>query len=179
MNIFYVDRNPQIAAESLFDKHVVKMTLETAQLLCTTHHELGSTFPDQYRPTHRNHPCAIWARQSAANYYWLYDHFASLAQEFTYRYGKTHLSYTKLADHLSTAPLSIPASPEFSEPPLAMPDDIRREYYSDHAHAYRKYYLRYKRSLCSYTRRTPPDWVRVALYKEPGEHDYDDYGLHQ
>ena len=35
MNIFVLDRNPTIAAQMACDKHVVKMILETAQMLCT------------------------------------------------------------------------------------------------------------------------------------------------
>ena len=37
MNIFVLDENPQIAAQMHNDKHVVKMILETAQLLCGVH----------------------------------------------------------------------------------------------------------------------------------------------
>ena len=37
MNIFYVDSCPAEAAISLVDKHVVKMILESAQLLSTAH----------------------------------------------------------------------------------------------------------------------------------------------
>ena len=33
MNIFYVDKDPVIAAQMMCDKHVVKMILETAQML--------------------------------------------------------------------------------------------------------------------------------------------------
>ena len=48
MNIFYVDSDPVIAAQQLVDKHVVKMPLETAQLLC-------SAFPQGAAPYRRNH----------------------------------------------------------------------------------------------------------------------------
>jgi len=37
VNIFYLDKNPKIAAEMHCDKHVVKMITETAQLLSTAH----------------------------------------------------------------------------------------------------------------------------------------------
>ena len=42
MNIFYLDRNPKVAAEMHCDKHVVKMILESAQMLCTAHRVLDS-----------------------------------------------------------------------------------------------------------------------------------------
>ena len=35
MNIFYVDRDPVKAAQMMCDKHIVKMILESAQMLCT------------------------------------------------------------------------------------------------------------------------------------------------
>ena len=37
MNVFYVDKHPVKAAEQMCDKHIVKMILESAQLLCTCH----------------------------------------------------------------------------------------------------------------------------------------------
>ena len=65
MNIFVLDNDPFKAAEYQCDKHVVKMVLETAQLLCSAH----ETAP--YKRTHYNHPCAIWTRSSLSNYMWL------------------------------------------------------------------------------------------------------------
>ena len=48
MNIFYLHENPEICAEYHCDKHVVKMILETAQMLSTAHRiidgELGAKF---------------------------------------------------------------------------------------------------------------------------------------
>ena len=61
MNIFFLHEDTEKCARLHNDKHVVKMILETAQLLCTTAHELG--FEDvPYKAVHRNHPCSIWAR---------------------------------------------------------------------------------------------------------------------
>ena len=42
MNIFYLDECPVKAAQVQYNKHVVKMILESAQMLCTAHHE---TYP--------------------------------------------------------------------------------------------------------------------------------------
>jgi hypothetical protein len=69
MNIFYLDKSPYTCARYHCDKHVVKMILETAQLLCGAHWATGGTA--QYKPTHLNHPCAIWVRKSLSNYKWL------------------------------------------------------------------------------------------------------------
>ena len=38
MNIFVLDNDPKKCAEAHCNKHVVKMILEHAQLMCTAHH---------------------------------------------------------------------------------------------------------------------------------------------
>lgn len=88
MNIFVTDLDPRQSAQYLDDKRCVKMILESAQLLSTTMWELGYEGP--YKATHRNHPSAIWARQTIKNYSWLVDHFIALCNEYTARYGKVH-----------------------------------------------------------------------------------------
>ena len=42
MNIFYLDKNPKRAAQLQYNKHVVKMILESAQMLCTAHRFYGN-----------------------------------------------------------------------------------------------------------------------------------------
>ena len=127
MNIFYIHSNPDTAARAMTDKHCVKMILESAQLLSTAHRVLdGSTYTKVsksgsrlvrythptldavlYQATHINHPSAMWVRESASNYMWLYHHFLSLCAEYTRRYGKTHRSYTDLNTYLSTPPAAL------------------------------------------------------------------------
>ena len=88
MNIFAVDTDPKIAAQQLCDKHVVKMILESAQMLC-------AVFPKGDAPYKRafyNHPCTKWARESEENYEWLLSHAYAMCQEYTRRYGKVHKS---------------------------------------------------------------------------------------
>ena len=80
MNIFYLDRDPHEAARLQCDKHVVKMILETAQLLSTAHNELDGG-QIAYKTTHKNHPSAVWARKSLDNYLWLYRHLEGLGSE--------------------------------------------------------------------------------------------------
>ena len=43
MNIFYLDQDPRLCASYHCDKHVVKMIVEYAQLLCTTHRVVDGT----------------------------------------------------------------------------------------------------------------------------------------
>ena len=88
MNIFYLDENPIIAAQMQCNKHVVKMILETAQLLSSAFDEDDAP----YKRSHYNHPSAIWIRSSRENYRWALIHGLALAQEYTQRYGKIHKS---------------------------------------------------------------------------------------
>lgn len=88
MNIFVVHSSPQKCANYLDDKRVVKMVLETAQLLATSINlSGGNAF---YKTTHKNHPCSIWVRQSRGNYLWTLELFKELCKEYTKRYGKIH-----------------------------------------------------------------------------------------
>ena len=82
MNIFYLDEDPILAAQMHCDKHVVKMILESAQLLSTAHRLLdGNKLADErglYKATHINHPSSIWVRKSSENYYWLWNLYDQL-----------------------------------------------------------------------------------------------------
>lgn len=137
MNIFILDRDPTLAAKQQCDKHVVKMILESAQMLSTVHHFTNSSIKDRlYKPTHKNHPCTKWVGESTSNYQWLYRHFIALCQEYTRRYGKTHLTEQKMGNLLSTIP-DLPTG-ELTDFKLAMPD----EYKSDcPVESYRQYYI--------------------------------------
>ena len=101
MNIFYLHQDPVKAAQYQYNKHVVKMILESAQMLCTAHHCIDTEFADvPYKIAHKNHPSTVWARRSANNYEWLYHHFVALSAEYKRRYGKDHLSYIKCKDKI-------------------------------------------------------------------------------
>ena len=124
MNIFYLDRNPYKAASYFYDKHKVKMILESAQMLCTAHHVYGNPDDVPYRQAHLNHPSTIWARESRPNYFWLYEHMIALGQEYTKRYGKIHMTIDKCRFALSFCPDGI-TSEQFTEPPQCMPDEYK------------------------------------------------------
>ena len=107
MNIFYLHEDPQLAASYMYDKHKVKMILESAQMLCTAHHCYGNAEQKlnvPYKQAHLNHPSTIWARKSRATYRWLYLHMIALGHEYTKRYGKIHLTITKCAKFLNIPP---------------------------------------------------------------------------
>lgn len=94
MNIFFTDKCPIKCAQYLDDKRVIKMTLETAQMLSTALREHGCDIDILYKTTHKNHPSNIWIRQTKSNYKWALEHFDALCNEFENRRGKTHKSST-------------------------------------------------------------------------------------
>jgi hypothetical protein len=161
MNIFALDVDPIYAAMYQCDKHVVKMTLETAQLLSSAHH-IHAT-PDHpapdgiYATTHANHPSTLWTAKTSGNYMWLFTHFAALADEYTHRYGKTHKSWLTLKHKLWQPPRNINHAPRtpFAQ---AMPDTCKHD---DPVTAYRTYYVTAKTDFLTYTRRQKPWWLDV------------------
>lgn len=94
MNIFVTDECPYISANNLDNKRMVKMLLESVQLLCTAINEHGGITP--YRTTHKNHPSAIWARETRLNFEWLFRHATQLSKNYTKVYGKIHKCETIL-----------------------------------------------------------------------------------
>jgi len=146
MNIFYLDEDPRKAAELQYNKHVVKMILETAQILCTAHHCVNGEDADvPYKSTHKNHPSTRWARMSANNYEWLYHHFIGLCEEYTKRYGKTHLSYTKCKDKVNLLPGGLAYS-GLTEMPQCMPDEYKNKC---SVQAYWNYYIGEKHTVAN------------------------------
>ena len=144
MNIFYLDSDPVKAAQVQYNKHVVKMILESAQMLCTAHHHYDNGHNVPYKKAHYNHPSTIWCRQNASQYMWLYDHMIALGKEYTKRYKKTHLTITKCAEVLKQLPPTIPET-IFTEPPQCMPDDYKVE--GDSLSAYWNYYEQEKQLI--------------------------------
>ena len=146
MNIFYLHQNPEQAARYQYNKHVVKMILESAQMLCTAHHcIMGDDADVPYKIAHKNHPSSIWARQSGENYTWLYRHMIELGKEYERRYGKKHLSIIKCEDPLSILPGGI-LETGLTKMPQCMPD----EYKDDCSiQAYWNYYIHGKKDIAN------------------------------
>lgn len=151
MNIFVLDENIETAAQYHLDKHVVKMPLETAQILCTVRHLFGGFAP--YKATHKNHPCTVWCRESKSNYLWLCNFGLALCSEYSYRYGKIHACQSVIQDCLA----NIPAIPDvgLTSFALAMPEQYRS---SDPVLSYRQYYIAEKRNIASWKKRGVPSW---------------------
>ena len=151
MNIFYLDKNTTKCAEYHNDKHVVKMILETAQLLCGAHWATNGEAP--YKLSHKNHPCSIWVREDLHNYLWLCDLGIKLCWEYRHRYGKTHKTYDVLLWCSENHP-NIPNN-RFTNPPLAMPNEYKT---LCHVQSYRNYYMGEKRQFSNWKYRDVPSW---------------------
>ena len=175
MNIFILDEDLDTNTEFHVDKHIVKMPLEAAQMLCTVHWinkyvgyvprkltsdewalvskqkaNIPRDFP--YLPTMYNHPCTIWARSSLDNYEWLYTYALALGEEYTYRYGKVHKSIRDCVLNLPSLQFPSNGLTEFAQ---AMPDECKRPHPID---AYREYYRTEKSHLASWKHRERPAW---------------------
>lgn len=124
MNIFYTNECPIISAAEHCHKHRIKMILEYAQMLSTSHHVLGGEVPElAYKKTHQNHPSSVWCRSSAANYEWVWLCAKELCELYTKHSGKTHKTEAVI-DQLVFAPSSISAT-AITTPPIAAPDEFK------------------------------------------------------
>ena len=179
MNIFVLDENPEIAAEMQCDKHVVKMIIESAQMLSSAHRYLdGDEFisiskngrkikrwchwtddgnpisPKLYKSIMINHPCTIWTYKTKTNYFWHAEHAMTLCYEYTHRYGKTHASEEVIDWCYRYAPNNIPDGPltPFAQ---AMPDEYKHK---NAVEAYHAYYRGEKARFAKWTKRNIPEW---------------------
>ncbi len=179
MNIFYLHSDPKVCAEWAVDKHCVKMILESAQLLSTAHRLLDGIegvghsasgrrkkvwiLPDiqdytLYSATHVNHPCAVWVRESARNYTWLWSYLNEHCKEYTYRYGKIHkVEQSGLLDALNQLPKNIPRLINRTPVPSCM--DAKYIISNDAVTNYRNYYKVGKAHLHAWKNRQPPEWI--------------------
>jgi len=181
MNIFVLDSDPIIAAQQQCDKHVVKMILESAQMLSTAHRMLdgsivrgpsksGKTMVKKYvldderedllyKNVHPNHPCTVWTRECSANYLWHHEHFVALCDEYRYRYNKVHLTDEKLRTPLAKVPNNIRRSETMTQMALAMYDECKVD--GDIIESYRRYYQTKQDNFkMRWTGRSIPEWFR-------------------
>jgi hypothetical protein len=163
MNIFYLDQDPKLCAQYHADKHVVKMILESAQLLCTAVNVLAGEQVTPYKSTHVNHPCSIWVRESYSNWLYVFNLMMYLEQEWNYRYKDPdnytlHKSVSELSkiDIVSLADGFLPYTP-FTLPALCMPDYCKTS--NDPVECYREYYRKEKVALHKWTGRDRPHWL--------------------
>ena len=155
MNIFVTDRCPIQSARNLPDKHIVKMPLETCQMLSIIYSDwyygVGKLYKSDgkpYRTAHgafRNHPCTQWAAANQYNLAWLIRHGYALCHEYNLRYGKVHtcldvISQAERIYHKSFDIILLSyASRLVTDFTRAMPESIKFDTTIDTITAYKQY----------------------------------------
>lgn len=164
MNIFFLAGDPRSAARFHCDKHVITMIKESAQLLSTAIHVASAgSIPTYYKPTHANHPCGIWARESLANWNWLHSLMIALDDEYRFRFDKpeSHLSVRLMEANeiVEKAARCLPGlqSDDITEPALAIPPQYQIP--GNAIASYRAYYIGDKAHMLNYTKRERPEWI--------------------
>ena len=152
MNIFFLDKHPVIAAQMQCNKHVVKMVLETAQMLSTAARAKGHDIG--YKSAYPKHPMTLWVNQSADNFRWAWLHGMSLAKEYTNRYDKIHKSQ-EILEQLEN--YATGDENNITTPPQCMPDQYKTDNYVT---AYRNYYVGDKKRFAKYTNRDVPEFMQ-------------------
>ena len=151
MNVFVLHHNPELAARAQCDKHVVKMPLESAQMLSTAVQRWGGDAP--YLPTHRNHPCTQWAGNNRYHFDWLLTHGLALCDEYAERYGRVHKS-RRVIEHCVNQRGIIPAY-VFEQQPLCMPNEYKS---GDVVASYRAFYHGEKSQFATWKQNRPEWW---------------------
>ena len=174
MNIFVLDRDPIKAAQMMCDAHVVKMIVESCQLL-STHDRLTNRFENPsllYKPTHVNHPCRV-CLSNKYNRAWLICHLDALIREYIYRYEKPHKSASLYHEYYYNSVFVPSAQRQFADEygwwrhcdlPKCMPDDFKvgGDDIDSVIRSYRNYY-KFKQQTMQrfrYTKREMPEWLR-------------------
>ncbi len=178
MNIFALDNCPILAAQYHCDKHVVKMIVESAQMLSTAHRVIDGTEYTQiqngrksrqwkhpedqlYKVAHLNHPSSVWTRECAANYGWHYQLFCALCDEYRHRYGKVHATDQKLRNILKWFPSKINRTLPITPFKLAMKSSPECMDESNPVESYRKFYhTKQDRFKMVWTNREVPSWFQ-------------------
>ena len=154
MNIFHLDKDPKICAEYHCDKHVVKMILETAQMLSTAYRKKFGNNDDLYKTAYPKHPMTIWVGDSGDNFFWSVQLLDQLLYQYTVRYKKVHKTI-KISNLLhSKHKLWHTWKTEFTRPPLCMPDEYKSD---DYIQSYRNYYIGDKKRFARYTSVDTPE----------------------
>ena len=174
MNIFITNTDPAKAATDLPDKLLVKMVLETAQILCTAHRELdGDQYADRhnlYKAAYTHHPAVKWVQTDFKAYWWTYALFVHLTYEYFLRYEKQH-ACADLTKPLQEIPRNIPRTSNtmyqlFTTAPLCMPDVYKHVYSYHYGYDIEKSYQNYLALGKEYIQdatawskgRSAPDW---------------------
>ena len=166
MNVFVTEPCPYESARVLPDKHIVKMPLESCQMLAIVAstkwgHGFGKLPKLDGTPyltdkgAFRGHPCTIWAQE---NYRWLIEHGLALCAEYTHRYGKVHSCQHTLEHAKMIFP---PSNGEVTPFARAMPDEFKYDTSIDTITAYKRYIASKPWAASNYLRdpSKKPNWL--------------------
>lgn len=161
MNLFLLDYDPIKAARYHCDKHIVKMPLESAQVLSTVKRLYGDTDEQLYKITHVKHPLVKWTYDCIENYLFHYTFFIAMCHEYTLRYHKTHVAQIKLEHILKIPPSGMP-SKTFTWPPLCMGETYHS---NDPVFSYRVFYIMEKLRFTRWSKpASVPLWITDPQY---------------
>jgi hypothetical protein len=169
MNIFAIEGNNNKidwvkSAQSQDNYRVVKMILESTQMLCCAINEQANNQITPYRSTHKNHPSTKWVRQSSANFEALVEHTIAMLDEYTERFGKIHKCYYVLEKCLDIYDSRLFPQQSATRLPLAMPYEFQSD---DIIESYRKFYA--SKPRMRYPENKIPSW----FIKYRGEKPFD------
>lgn len=181
MNIFVVNTDPYTAAYDLCDKHIVKMIVESTQMLSIAHRVLdgtpstrttksGRTVKHWTHPKWENelclpamvhHPCTKWAMQTLSNYNWLWQHTDGMLEQYTFRYDKIHSMTDLVRTRLIYAPTNINIG-DLTPFAQAMPVQYQS---NDAVVSYRNYYIGEKKKFATWRKTLQPSWFAVGEHQ--------------
>lgn len=165
MNLFILDRQPDIAARYYFDCHVRKIILEAVEMMSYAYDEGDfEPIPKLHKwGRHLNHPMSCWVRRCRSNFDWTLQHSKALCQEFSYRHSLTKVhAYQK---HVEWIAMNLPMdnlsnTTGQTDWPRCFGEWKELVGVTDDAvYDYRRYYRLAKADLESYTKRPRPDWL--------------------
>jgi len=158
MNIFVLHSDPMLAAAYHVDRHVIKMPIESAQMLSTVLRErCGIDYG--YKSAYVNHPCTQWAGESFENWSWLWKLGVELCYEYTHRYGREHKTYGVLLgmmEHTEPVMKILGKNVGMTSHYKAVSDRFKKY---DPITAYRLYYYFVKTRLHDWTKREVPEFI--------------------
>ena len=161
MNIFAIESDDQgnidwiASAKSQDNYRVVKMILESCQMLCTAINMQHDEQVTPYRNAHPRHPSTLWVCESAANFELLVEHTLAMLDEYTERFGKIHKCAGVLEQVLDIYdPSRFPKQDE-TQLPLCMPPEFKT---NNIVESYRRFYA--SKPRMRYPEMKIPVWFR-------------------
>lgn len=159
MQLFILDKNPTLAVHYLADCHVIKLCLETAQILSGVIIRYGGVLStDMPKPQNINHP-VIEAIDTNTKVSWVLSYFESLLEEYSNRFGRKHKYDNLLGLYFSYFPVATNTVGNCLGLACIFTNFITNK--TDIVDAHRDYY-RFKKSIIKrwkYTNCKEPNWL--------------------